>query len=173
MIEKIVTGGQTGVDRAGLDAAIDLNINYGGWCPKGRIDEKGIIPDKYKNLVEIPNNIENEKENYDTRTKMNIRDSDATLIFLPCYPIPLEIQDGTLLTINEVSSQNKPYLLINLKNDPEENSIIFFEWIRFNNVSILNIAGPRESNSPGIYKNSYDFLSKFLPTLNISHSYSM
>ena len=83
MIGKIISGGQTGVDRAALDVAIDLDIQYGGWCPKGRLDENGTIPSKYKNLEELNGTFSNDKENYDTRTKKNIQNSDGTLIILP------------------------------------------------------------------------------------------
>src|SRR5262245_15492232 len=104
MLEKIVSGGQTGVDRAALDVAIELNIEYAGWCPKGRLDENGRIPSKYKNLTEIDGAFTNEKENYDTRTKKNIQDSDGTLVLVPSLPLPEGIKDGTLLTISAVSS---------------------------------------------------------------------
>lgn len=87
MLRKIVTGGQTGVDRAALDAAMLLNIEYGGWCPKGRLDEKGKIPEKYKYLDEISGEFKSENENYAARTKKNIEDSDGTLIIVPVKPL--------------------------------------------------------------------------------------
>ncbi|MFJ1268173.1 putative molybdenum carrier protein [Legionella lytica] len=157
MLEKIVSGGQTGVDRAALDVAYNSHLVFGGWCPKGRIDELGIIPNKYGQLVEHQIDISTDKENYDARTKLNIRDSDGTLIILPTLPLPEKIKDGTLLTIKSVASQKKPYLIINLSFSIEENKI-----------HILNIAGPRESSCEGIYEASYAFLSKLLPELGIN-----
>ena len=168
MLEKIVSGGQTGVDRAALDAAIDLNIAFGGWCPKGRIDELGIIPKRYDQLVEISIDVGSDKENYDTRTKLNIHDSDGTLIFVPTLPVPEKITDGTVLTINEVSRQKKPYLLIGLSFSDEDNlskCIECIEWIKEHDIRTLNVAGPRESSSEGIYKESYNFLLGLLPEL--------
>lgn len=162
MIELILSGGQTGVDRAALDAAIQMGIAYGGWCPQGRIDEQGIIPERYNSLKEISGNFNNEKENYDTRTKCNIRDSDATLILVPKIPLPREIKDGTLLTIEEVQKQNKSYLMIDLARALQSNVEDIIKWINQNNIIILNIAGPRESNSPGIYKLSLKLLEKTL-----------
>ncbi len=106
MIEKIVSGGQTGVDRAALDAAIYMSIPYGGCCPKGRIDELGIIPSKYSNLIAITGNFNTEKENYVASTKANIKDSDGTLIVVP--KLPFLKDSGTAFTITEASVQKKP-----------------------------------------------------------------
>lgn len=172
MLEKIVSGGQTGVDRAGLDSAIYLEIPYGGWCPKGRIDELGTIPSKYNQLIEILCQVSSEKENYDTRTKLNIRDSDGTLILVPSMPLPSNIKDGTILTITEVSHQNKPYLVVNLSSLKEDNISKCMEWIRSNNIHTLNIAGPRESTCPGIYIESYSLLNSLLSRLIANSSLS-
>ena len=73
MIEKIISGGQTGADQGALDAAINLGIPHGGWIPKGRITEDGPLPDRY-NLIEMPS------ASYPDRTRKNIRESDGTLI---------------------------------------------------------------------------------------------
>ena len=165
MIEKIVSGGQTGVDRAALDSAITSKVPYGGWCPKGRIDELGIIPNKYDRLVEIAINPISEQDNYDTRTKCNIHDSDGTLIIVPELPLPKKITDGTILTIKEVCTQKKPYLLLSLSSLKEENINRCVEWIKAHSIHILNVAGPRESNCKGVYENSYSFLTELLPKL--------
>lgn len=109
MIKEIISGGQTGVDQAALDAAIELKISYSGKCPKGRIDENGVIPKRFSELKEIDGEFKTEKENYDARTKKNIEESDATLIIVPEIPLPSSIKDGTLLTIDEVKKQGKPY----------------------------------------------------------------
>ena len=89
MIEKIVSGGQTGVDRAALDAAINLKIPHGGWCPRGRCAEDGIIPEKYILICPSAQDSDYPETNiYDERTKLNIRDSDGSLILVPQIPLP-------------------------------------------------------------------------------------
>ena len=172
MLEKIVSGGQTGVDRAALDAARDSDLAFGGWCPKGRIDELGVIPERYSQLVEHSIDISNDKENYDARTKLNIRDSDGTLIIIPTLPLPEKINDGTRLTIEHVSAQKKPYLIISLSSLTEDNISKSIDWVKENDICILNIAGPRESNCEGIYEASYAFLSKLIPELVVTFSLS-
>lgn len=154
----IVSGGQTGVDRAALDTAIKLNIPHGGWCPKGRrceskIDPDGsdVIPPQY--LLE-----ETTTADYSQRTMWNIRDSDATLIILPDGKT--KISDGTILTINEVKKQSKPFLITNLSDPLPANEII--KWIFTHKINILNIAGPRESQFNGIYEHSRHYLETIL-----------
>ncbi len=150
MLDKIISGGQTGVDTAALDIAIALGISHGGWCPKGRLREDGIIPLKY-NLQET------NSSDYSQRTKLNIYDSDGTLIFLPRDK---KINDGTLLTIDEVKKTNKPYLVI--EHFEDDQLVQIKQWLEINAIKILNIAGPRESQSVGIYKQCFDFLCRAL-----------
>ena len=142
---KIISGGQTGVDRAALDFALIHNIPCGGWCPKGRLAEDGIISKKYP-LNETSNN------KYKNRTENNIKDSDATLILYAN-----KIDNGTKLTMDLCKAYCKPMLLINIKDNLTKPQII--NWIKSNNIKILNIAGPRESNSPGIYDETLHFLN--------------
>ena len=157
MIKRIISGGQTGVDRAALDAAIELNIPHGGWCPKGRLAELGTtIPEKY--ILK-----ETDSPSFGKRTRLNIRDSDGTLVLVPSIPIPQEITDGTLLTIKEVQQKKKPHLMIDLSGTLNIDAII--NWVKKNDIRILNIAGPRESQSPGIYLQSLEFLKRALPLL--------
>lgn len=156
MIEKIVSGGQTGVDRAALDSAIFAHIQHSGWCPRGRKAEDGIIPDKY-NLQET------ESDEYSVRTKLNILDSDGTLIFVPSTPI--KVTDGTILTIKEVFEKNKPFMIIDLSKY-NETKLQIINWINKNNIKILNIAGPRESQAPGIYQAVLNFLPSILQFAN-------
>lgn len=153
MIEKIISGGQTGVDRAALDAAIAVNIPHGGFCPKGRRAEDGAIPKKY-NLSET------ESAAYSIRTKLNISESDGTLILISNFPV--DYSSGTLLTIREINLQKKPNLLLNLLESDSKNLITAEKWIKENNIVILNIAGPRESQSTGIYDLSFTFLQALL-----------
>jgi hypothetical protein len=155
VIEKIISGGQTGVDRAALDIAIALNIAHGGWCPKGRLAEQGsIIPKKY--LLK-----ETYSSDYAERTKLNIKDSDGTLILI--FKRPLQDKSGTRLTIEESRKKHKPHLLIELSNSKDIEVII--SWLKNNNIKTLNIAGPRESQNPGIYQLSFTLLEKLLMSL--------
>ena len=154
MVKKIVSGGQTGVDRAALDTAISLNIVHGGWCPKNRKAEDGTIHPKY-NLKET------ETEDYSERTKLNIRDSDATIILL--MTDLSEIRDGTILTAEEAHATGKSLLLVDIRKASaiEETA----SWINTQQISVLNIAGPRESQSPQIYNASESFLNKLYPKI--------
>ncbi len=163
MLQKIVSGGQTGVDRAALDAAMALDYEYGGWCPKGRLDENGTIPEKYKCLKEISGEFKTDKENYDARTKKNIEDSDATLILVPLIPLPAKIKDGTLLTISYAKKQLKPYLIVDLSKPIHLNSESIKSWMKENGINILNIGGPRELTCPGIYQATLRLLKFTLP----------
>src|SRR5947209_12411896 len=97
---KIVSGGQTGVDRAALDVALELGLPCGGWCPKGRLAEDGVVPDRYP-LDEAPT------ASYPERTRLNVRDSDATLVLSWGAP-----QGGTLLTVRACQGQGKPHLVL-------------------------------------------------------------
>lgn len=154
MIEKIISGGQTGVDRAALDAAIKFHIAHGGWCPKGRLAEDGVIPRQYHLR-------ETKTADYNERTKLNIQDSDATLIFVT--EVPVTVTDGTALMISEVVKQNKPYLIVNLYDEYDIDSVLL--WLKQNNIKILNVGGPRESLRPGVYKLSFEFLSHIFEAL--------
>lgn len=143
---KIISGGQTGVDRAALDFALKYNIPCGGWCPKGRLAEDGLIPDKYPLK-------ESTTSDYNERTEKNISDSDATLVI---HSNRVDI--GTKLTIDLCSEYNKPLLAIDLNNNVLIDRLI--NWIQIHHINILNIAGPRESNSPGIYDKTLDLLNR-------------
>ncbi|WP_419419760.1 putative molybdenum carrier protein [Legionella sp. D16C41] len=159
MIEKIVSGGQTGVDQAALNVSLELGIAIGGWCPKGGLDENGIyLLEKYPNLKETKTN------NPDERTRLNVQDSDGTLIIVPSWPLPEKIKDGTRLTIKEFEEQSKPYLIIKLA-DQRFSVDDVKAWIKQNNIKILNIGGPRESNCPGIYRASCDFFRALFPQI--------
>ncbi|HEV3298916.1 MAG TPA: putative molybdenum carrier protein [Planctomycetaceae bacterium] len=135
-VEKIISGGQTGVDRAALDVALAMGIDCGGWCPKGRRAEDGSIPSRYP-LAETASPA------YSQRTKRNVRDSDATLILSRGQP-----RGGTLLTKRTAVELGKPCLAIDLGAPVALAEIR--EWLGRHAVRVLNIAGPRESQSPGI-----------------------
>ena len=102
---KIVSGGQTGVDRAGLEAAIALGLPYGGWVPKGRLAEDGAVPPRYVGMQE------HTSSNYAVRTKANVRDSDATLIIVPSLPL----SGGTMLTLRKFG--NRPQRRLNFRGE--------------------------------------------------------
>ncbi len=151
---KIISGGQSGIDRAALDFALKFKISCGGWCPKGRKAEDGRIDVKYP-LKETFD------ENYNTRTKLNVEHSDGTLIFFKKIP-----DKGTLLTIKFAEEFNKPFLKINLSDNQKQNLQIVNAWLHAHNFRTLNIAGTRESNSPGIYNDSLRFLEQLLKKTN-------
>ncbi|OGQ22987.1 MAG: hypothetical protein A3I05_07140 [Deltaproteobacteria bacterium RIFCSPLOWO2_02_FULL_44_10] len=147
LVQKIISGGQTGVDRAALDAAIELHIPCGGWCPKGRLAEDGILDLKYPLK-------ETSLGEYKQRTQWNMRDSDGTLILTFGEP-----QGGTRFTIDCAKKFNKPYLIINLKREPKSEEVI--AWMEQHQIQVLNVAGPRESSAPGmIYKKAKLFIMK-------------
>jgi hypothetical protein len=146
--EKFVSGGQTGVDRAALDTALTLGIPCGGWCPKGRKAEDGAIPDRYPVT-------ETETADYEERTRLNVRDADATLI-LASGPL----SGGTGLTAETAAAQGKPCLVADPFSPPEAQAVA--RWLAENEVRVLNVAGPRESIQPGIHRAAVDFLTQVL-----------
>ena len=147
--EKIVSGGQTGVDRAALDTAQALGIPRGGWCPKGRKAEDGPIPERYPVA-------ETESAAYEERTRRNVGDSDATLILAPG-----PLSGGTGLAAETAAAQGKPCLVADpLISVPDAQFVA--DWLAENEVRVLNVAGPRESAQPGIYRAAADFLAQVL-----------
>lgn len=155
MLQKIVSGGQTGVDRAALDVAIELGIEHGGWCPKGRWAEDAPINEKYQ-LTET------DSPEPSVRTKLNVRDSDGTLIFIKGQ----SVGEGTQLTIDEARRLKKPLLIFNVSE--QQDPAIIEEWVSQNNIRILNIAGPRASQSVDIYHDVCFLLRNVLRTLKQS-----
>jgi predicted Rossmann-fold nucleotide-binding protein len=148
IIEKIISGGQTGVDRAALDVALELAIPCGGWCPKGRHAEDGTISKSYP-LEEASSS------DYPLRTELNVQDADGTLILSWGRPV-----GGTLLTLKLAGKHRKPFLLINLEEGMDEKKVR--NWIRSNGIQILNVAGPRESEAHGIYSRTVTIMRKIL-----------
>lgn len=142
---KILSGGQTGVDRAALDSAIGFSLPCGGWCPKGRIAEDGIIPSHYP-LQETPS------ADYSQRTRYNVRDSDGTLVLSFGKPT-----GGTQLTIEVAQTLKKPLLVVDLEKLTSTEAAL--DWLKLAQIKTLNIAGPRESLKPGhIYSTATTFL---------------
>jgi Circularly permutated YpsA SLOG family len=145
---KIVSGGQTGVDRAALDVALELGFPCGGWCPKGRRAEDGTIPERYP-LQETPTDA------YPERTEWNVRDSDATLILTRGKP-----DRGTALTVKLARRLKKPYRIVDLAAADAADAI--HTWLISQRVTTLNVAGPRESSQPGIRQLVQSFLRSVL-----------
>jgi hypothetical protein len=147
MIKKIISVGQTGADRAGLDVAIKFNISHGGWIPKGRKTEDGTLPDMYR-LQEMPTS------SYPARTEKNVLDSDGTVIFSHG-----PLTGGSKLTQQLATKHDKPCLHIDLNEVPGYNAVFLLRrWMFENNVKILNVAGSRTSKDPEIYKKVFDII---------------
>lgn len=147
-VRKVVSGGQTGVDRAALDAAGDLGLARGGWCPRGRRAADGVIPAGYA-LVETPSAA------YPERTAWNVRDSDGTLILTRGRP-----RGGTALTAALARRTGKPLLVVDLETEGGADGVR--AWLRDNLIRVLNVAGPRESEAPGIHDQAAAFLRAVL-----------
>jgi hypothetical protein len=148
-LKRLVTGGQTGTDRACLDFALKHFFAVSGWCPKGRNAEDGPIASHYP-LQETPTDA------YEQRTEWNARDSDGTLIFAE-----LPLVGGTLFTQECAEKYGRPFFIQSLKSPLRHEELK--EWIRAFRISVLNVAGPRESHNPGVvYANSFRLMEEFL-----------
>ena len=151
MVNKIISGGQTGADRAALDIAIAWGIPHGGWIPKGRKTENGRLSTRY-HLQEI-NAID-----YAQRTELNVVDSDGTLLFSHGL-----LKGGSALTQELAGKHRKPCLHIDLHSIVEYKAVeIIRLWLQVREIKILNIAGPRASEDPQIYKKVKDVLRLLL-----------
>ena len=146
-MEKIISGGQTGVDRAALDFAIENGIPHGGWCPKGRRAEDGPLPLRYK-LEETAS------AEYDARTRKNVEDSDGTLVIFRG-----ELKGGTAYTAEYCQAIRKSHFLVDLDVLIDRKAVE--TWLVKNKIAVLNVAGPRESQSPGIYNLAKALLEDF------------
>ena len=135
-IQKLISGGQTGTDRAALDWAIEHGIPYGGWCPKGRKAEDGTIAALYQ-LRETPSG------DYEERTEWNVRDSDATVIFTE-FP---QLTAGSLLTAQFAAQHWKPWIHLPWGAGSLE---LFKQFLDFRKPKVVNVAGSRLSLAPNI-----------------------
>jgi len=136
------------VDRAALDVALELGLPCGGWCPKRRRAEDGTIPDRYP-LQETPSS------DYRVRTEKNIEESDGTLVLAWGPPM-----GGTALTLKLSRRHHKPYFVVDLVHGGDALSVQ--EWVWTKKIRILNVAGPRESEAPGIHARAISFLKEVL-----------
>lgn len=150
-LPMLISGGQTGVDQTALEAAFALGIPHGGWCPKGRRCEKGKIPDRF-HLSETTT------AQYPARTRMNVRDSDATLIFSDGC-----LSKGTSLTHRFARDLGRPSLFIRANSMAiADISGCLGQWLSEIRPLILNVAGPRKSESPGLADLVFQILTQSL-----------
>ena len=148
---KIISGGQTGVDRAALDVALRHGIECDGWCPAGRLDEFGRIPDYYP-IQELQGG------GFTERTLQNVKDSDGTVVI---YPGKLE--GGTEQTVRFCIELKRPHELIDASQISTESAAkLIRDFVDKNKIDILNVAGPRQSEWPEGYAYASRVLSAFL-----------
>jgi Circularly permutated YpsA SLOG family len=144
---KIISGGQTGVDRAALDVALKHGIDAGGWCPTGRLDEFGRIPGRYP-VKEL------ESGGFAERTLQNVRDSGGTVIVHPG-----KLSGGTEQTVRFCVEQRRPLKLIDSSNvSTEKAAQLIADFVRANKIDVLNVAGPRQSE----WAKGYDYTTSTL-----------
>lgn len=146
-VEKIISGGQTGVDRSALDFALKYKIDCGGWCPKGRKAEDGNIPENYPLQ-------ETSTRKSAKRTELNVKDSDGTLI-ISCRN---ELIEGTKLTEEYCVKMNKPYIIFDISHTKVVMKNRYEKWLKDYEVKVLNVAGCKESECEGIYEKTIEIL---------------
>jgi Circularly permutated YpsA SLOG family len=152
---KIISGGQTGVDRAALDVALRHGIESGGWCPTGRLDEFGRIPDRYP-VKELENG------GFTERTLQNVKDSDGTVVIYPG-----KLSGGTEQTLHFCVEQRWPHEPIDASNvSTEKAAQLIADFVRDNKIDALNVAGPRASEWPEGYDYAFRALDIFLRGCN-------
>jgi len=148
-VVRVVSGGQTGADRAALDVAISRGIKRGGWVPKGRVAEDGVIPHNYC-MEETPST------DVQQRTEWNVRDSDASLIVSS-----LPLRGGTALTEKMANKYNKPVFIFCIDNWRATDTIVQLKkWLEAVGGGNLNVAGPRAPEEPSIYNITYEIMNK-------------
>jgi len=151
---KIVSGGQTGVDRAALDVALKHGMECGGWCPAGRLDEFGRIPDRYP-VQEL------EAGGFTERTLQNVKDSDGTVVIYPD-----KLAGGTEQTVRFCIELKRPHQLIDGSTiSTGDAAKLIADFVRKNKVGILNVAGPRQSEWPEGYDRTFRVLDRSLTRL--------
>ena len=150
-VRRVVSGGQAGVDRAALDVALALGMACGGWCPRGRAAEDGPIGARYP-MAETP------ARGSLQRTRWNVRDSDGTLVLLRG-----RLDGGTLQAARHATALGRPLHVVDLEGPA--GIAATRRWLRARRITVLNVAGPRESSRPGIHLQAADFLRALLGSL--------
>lgn len=151
MLTKIVSGGQTGVDRGALDAALEVDFPCGGWCPEGRRAEDGEIPERYPVTV-LPG------AGYRQRTRRNVMDSDGSLIIYFG-----ELAGGTRETLRFCERLGKPFLAVDgLQTSIGDTAAAAIHFITHHRIGVLNVAGPRESTHVGAGEYAKQVVSEIL-----------
>ena len=156
MIKKVVSGGQTGVDRAGLDAAMEFGIPVGGYCPKGRLAEDGTVPEHYP-LIELS------RGGYPARTEKNVVESDGTLLLNIG-----RLSGGSKVTVECAKKHDKPYFVVQLDGEPRLEDVL--RWIEAQEVKVFNVAGPRESKHPGVHLHALGYLRQIFKAMGERNS---
>lgn len=152
-MKRIVSGGQTGADRAAFDFAIEAGYAYGGFVPLGRSDELGPIPARYSGLVEAPS------AEPAVRTALNVASSDGTVVMSHG-----RLTGGSSITAQLVQLLDRPLILLDLQTvDPVEAAMQLERWIERHAISVLNVAGPRQSEDARIYGDTLAVLRLTLP----------
>lgn len=150
-ITKIISGGQTGADQAALDVAIKKGIPHGGWIPKGRKTEAGVLPEKYQ-LTEM------ETTGYPERTEKNVIDSDGTLIVSHG-----DLAGGSAYTLEMALKHGKPCINVDAAAMPLNKAVrLIKDWIIENRIKVLNVAGARKSVDAKIYESTKEILEALL-----------
>lgn len=139
-MRKIVTGGQTGVDRAAFDVGLVRGIDIGGWCPRGRRAEDGAVPMRYSMH-------ETFSDDYASRTRRNVEESDGLLLLHEGI-----LDEGSIYAVETAEMLGKPVRQVNIRDQVADQVPEIYHWIQENQISILNVGGPRESSNPGIHQ---------------------
>jgi len=148
-LEKIISGGQTGADHAGLEAAKQLHLKTGGYMPNGFITQDGLKPE----MQQLYDMIEHASSKYPPRTFANVKASDGTIRFAKDFN-----STGELLTLKAIVQYKRPYIDININNPLHPNLVR--EWIRKFYIKTLNVAGNAEKRAPGIYDFVVNYIKK-------------
>jgi len=174
-LRKVISGGQTGVDQAALWAAKDCGLEIGGWCPPGRENEKGVIPNEFPRK-ETPRDRSPDAPHVprSQRTEWNVRDSDGTLVIVSSAEAgalhneaATEGRDrGTEWTVESAARYKRPLLVCDLEDGSASENIQ--RWLRTNPISTLNVSGPSESRSPGIGEKAYALLMEVFRTRELT-----